>query len=155
MRKPLYPFLFFLMLAVPFSAQATLFSDPVDIYKIGYTRTAPMTIGWTHNNDGSAYPEWGARLSIVAEGMDGARKHGPEIDTELTKSVFFPYLVWLKVGRNTVAVVVDPGKWIMEVETSLPDVKRFSKIPEPETFLLMAAGLFGLAALGRKRLLRK
>ena len=66
--------------------------------------------------------------------------------TELTASVFdvAPYLV---SGLNTIEVVVDPGNWVLEIETSELRVT----VPEPATMALFSLGFAALGFARRRR----
>jgi hypothetical protein len=68
--------------------------------------------------------------------------------TELSTTVFLLNPALLVAGNNLIEVVVDPGHWIVEVETSRLEVER---TPEPSTLFLVGAGLLGLASALRRR----
>ncbi len=165
-----------LAVALPVAGQAG-YVETVYVFQIGDTREGPVTLSWNHFYDGSAFPELGASLTIIAEGIDTGEDdlvyfnghflgqlvqqsfYNASFDinpgpgalgfplTALTTSFFTLDPSWLLVGNNLVEIVVDPANWIMEAEISTLAV---CQIPIPGALWLLGSSLVGLAGLRRK-----
>lgn len=138
MTKLLYSFALFMIASLPLTAQATSFTQDLNIYEIGSTYSYPVnvngnfvytnsTISWNHTYDGSATPESSAFLTIVAEGVDSDGVSLIENDFvffnghslgELTKQNFYNSTFDLKPGPGAVSPYTSLTTSIFNIDLS-------------------------------------